>query len=149
MKLEQRELWELLPGAAGGQALKQRKGSEYFAQLGARGGAATRDRYGVGHLKELAQRGGEATRKRYHSTPRTIQPWYGGIERYIPYWPPKRTKRRKRPIYVRVELDETEYQLTNVQGADTVSPEQHERDRRAVEHVIYDTHAPGTREANQ
>ena len=88
MKLEQMELWELLPGAAGGQALRQRKDHDYFAQLGARGGAATRERYGVDYLKALAQRGGEATRQRYHATPQTMHPWYGGVERRIPYWPP-------------------------------------------------------------
>src|SRR3712207_2034598 len=106
MKIEQRELWELLPGAAGGQELRRQKGRDYFAQLGARGGTTTRDRYGADYLRELGHRGGEANRKRYHSTPQTLHPWYGGVERRIPYWPPKATKRRKRPLYVRVELEE-------------------------------------------
>jgi hypothetical protein len=138
MKLEQRELWELLPGAAGGQELKRRKSRDYFAELGARGGATTRDRYGVDYLKELGQRGGEANRKRYHDEPRTIHPWYGGTERRVPYWPPKRTKRRKRPIYVRVELDEPEQQQTTAQEADMELPSPDASDNRAMEHVIYD-----------
>jgi hypothetical protein len=117
MKIEQRELWELLPGTAGGQALKRQKSPDYFAQLGARGGATTRDRYSVDYLKDLAHRGGEATRKRYHTIPQTIHPWYGGVERRIPYWPPKVTKRRKRPLYIRVELeDEPERVLRELQN---------------------------------
>jgi hypothetical protein len=139
MKLEQRELWELLPGAPGGQELKRRKGREYFAELGRRGGATTRDRYGVDYLKDLAQRGGEANRKRYHTTPRTVHPWYGGVERSIPYWPPTMTKRRKRPVYVRVELDQCGNQPIAAQTADNASPQSDERDQRAAETVIYDT----------
>lgn len=50
--------------------------------------------------------GGEANRRRLYTIPRTISPWYGGRERRIPYWPPKHTKRRKRPILIRIELDE-------------------------------------------
>jgi hypothetical protein len=29
-----------------------------------------------------------------------------GTERRVPYWPPNMTKRRKRPIYIRIELEE-------------------------------------------
>jgi hypothetical protein len=108
MGVEQKDLWGLLPGVAGGQELRRRKGSAYFAELGQRGGITTRDRYGIDYLKELAHRGGEATRRKYHSQPRTVQPWYGDIERRIPYWPPRATKRRKRPIYVRIELEKAE-----------------------------------------
>jgi hypothetical protein len=108
MGIEQKELWELLPGAAGGRELARRKGREYFVELGQRGGKATRDRYGTDYLKELARRGGEANRKRCHNEPRTVHPWYGGTERRIPYWPPRATKRRKRPIYVRIEIENEE-----------------------------------------
>jgi hypothetical protein len=138
MKIEQRGLWELLPGAAGGQALKRRKGSDYFAQLGARGGTMTRNRYGAGYLKEIGQRGGEANRKRYHGEPRTVHPWYGGTERRIPYWPPKMTKRRKRPLYVRVDVDDQECEQTNAQAADKRVLFPDARDSPAVEHMIYD-----------
>src|SRR5438876_504142 len=112
MRIEQRELWEQLPGAAGGKELLRQRGPEYFAQLGARGGAATRDRYGVIYLRELAQRGGESLRQKYHTEPQTIHPWYGGVERRIPYWPQNSTKRRKHPIYVRVELEEVPATVT-------------------------------------
>jgi hypothetical protein len=106
MGVEQKDLWELMPGIAGGQELKRQKGSDYFTELGQRGGTTTRDRYGIEYLRELAQRGGEANRRRYHSQPQTIHPWYGGAERRIPYWPPGMTKRRKRPLYIRIEIDE-------------------------------------------
>jgi hypothetical protein len=106
MGVEQKDLWELLPGVAGGRNLSQQKGSDYFSELGRRGGITTRDRYGTDYLKELAHRGGEANSKRYHNQPQTIHPWYGGTERRIPYWPPTATKRRKRPIYIRIELEE-------------------------------------------
>jgi hypothetical protein len=105
MPIEQRELWELLPGAAGGQEVVRQRGRAYFAQIGARGGRATRDRYGVVYLREIAQRGGETTRAKYHHEPRTIYTWYGAKERVVPYWPTKATKRRKHPIYVHIELE--------------------------------------------
>src|SRR6476646_8279857 len=104
-EIEQRELRDQLQGVAGGKALRRLKGREYFVELGRRGGKATRDRYGVGYLKELAKRGGDALRRLYHHEPRTIRPWYGGKERVIPYWPPNATRRRKRPIYIRIELE--------------------------------------------
>jgi hypothetical protein len=108
MGIEQKELWDLMPGAAGGRELARLKGREYFVELGKQGGATTRDRYGTEYLKALAQRGGEANRKRYHTQPRTIHPWYGGTERSIPYWPPRSTKRRKRPVYIRIEMEHEE-----------------------------------------
>jgi hypothetical protein len=104
-EVRQRELNELLPGSAGGRKLRRLKGREYFVELGRRGGKATRDRYGLDYLRDLARRGGEALRRLYHHEPRTVRPWYGGKERIVPYWPAKATKRRKRPIYVRIELE--------------------------------------------
>jgi hypothetical protein len=101
---EQSELTDLLPGSAGGSALRRLKGREYFVELGRRGGKATRDRYGVEHLRRLSERGGEANRRRYRTIPKTIHPWYGGEERRVPFWPPRATKRRKRPVYVRIEI---------------------------------------------
>lgn len=105
MGVEQKELWELMPGAVGGRKLAELKGRQYFVELGKQGGAKTKERYGVEYLKTIAQRGGEATRQRYHTQPRTIHPWYGGAERHIPYWPPRSTKRRKHPIYVRIDME--------------------------------------------
>lgn len=84
MGIEQKELWELMPGVAGGRQLSRQNGSDYFAELGRRGGITTRDRYGTDYLKELAQRGGAATRQKYHTEPRTSHPWYGGTERRVP-----------------------------------------------------------------
>src|SRR4051812_42580264 len=95
MPIEQRKLWELLPGAAGGRELVRQKGRENFAQIGARGGAVTRERYGIVYLRGLAQRGGDATKAKYHTEPRTVHPWYGGQERSIPYWPPSATAHRR------------------------------------------------------
>ena len=108
MGVEQKELWDLMPGAAGGCELARCKGREYFVELGKQGGATTRDRYGAEYLKALAARGGEANRQRYHTQPRTIHPWYGGTERSVPYWPPRSTKRRKQPIYIRIEIENEE-----------------------------------------
>ena|SRR5689334_14969947 len=102
---QQRELRDLVPGTAGGKALRRLKGREYFVELGRRGGKTTRDRYGVGYLREIAKRGGEALRRLYHRQPKTIHPWYGGKERVVPYWPAMATTRRKRPIYMRIELE--------------------------------------------
>src|SRR6476619_2491706 len=105
MGVEQKRQGNLMPGAAGGRELVELKGRDYFVELGKQGGTTTRDRYGTEYLRELAQRGGEANRRRYHSQPQTIHPWYGGTERRIPYWPPRMTKRRKRPIYIRIEVE--------------------------------------------
>jgi hypothetical protein len=105
MEYEQLDFFELLPGVAGGRALRRLKGDDYFAKLGEKGGAATRDRHGEAHLRKIAQEGAQKARKKKYSTPRTVKQWHGGIERIVPYWPPKSTKRRKRPIYVRIELE--------------------------------------------
>jgi len=75
---QQRELRDLVPGTAGGKALRRLKGREYFVELGRRGGKTTRDRYGVGYLREIAKRGGEALRRLYHRQPKTIHPGMEG-----------------------------------------------------------------------
>jgi hypothetical protein len=105
MEYEQRDFFELLPGVAGGRALRRLKGDDYFAKLGEKGGAATRDRHGIDHLRKIAQDGAKEARKKKHMTPRTVKQWHGGTERIVPYWPANSTKRRKRPIYVRIELE--------------------------------------------
>src|SRR6266545_3875349 len=105
MSIEQHELSELLPGAAGGRELLRQRGREYFAEIGSHGGITTRDRYGVVYMRELAQRGGEATRAKYHTEPRTIFTWYGAVERVVPYWPPATAQRRTHPVYVHIELE--------------------------------------------
>jgi hypothetical protein len=103
MEIEQHELRELLPGSAGGRALRRLKGSEYFAKIGSTGGKKTRDRYGVEYLKQLSARGGEATRRKFQEQPQTIHGMYGEVERRIPYKPPN--SRSTKPKYVYIELE--------------------------------------------
>jgi hypothetical protein len=101
----QEDLFGRLPGAAGGRALSRLRGKSYFRQLGQRGGQQTVKRHGKAYMRQIATVGGAANRRRLYTTPRTISPWYGGRERRIPYWPPKHTKRRKRPILIRIEIE--------------------------------------------
>jgi len=49
------------------------------------------------------------------------------------------TKRRKRPLYVRVEQEDAqEYQRTNAQEENLMSPQDCAHDSLTVERVIYD-----------
>jgi hypothetical protein len=106
--LEQRDLWGLLPGAAGGRALRDRRGAGYFGVLGTIGGRATVARYGVEHMRELARRSVASRRRRRNTLPRTVQYVEIGqvvTERVIPWWPHQpRRRHRKSPILVRIEL---------------------------------------------
>jgi hypothetical protein len=106
--LEQRDLWGLLPGAAGGRALRDQRKRPYFGDLGALGGQATIARYGREHMRELARRSAARKRQRRDTQPRTIQYIEVGqvvIERVIPYWPHQpRRRHRKAPLLVRIEL---------------------------------------------
>lgn len=101
----QHQLSELAPGSPGGRALRERRGVGYFAEIGSRGGRRTVSTYGLLHMRSLAAAGGREKRRRLYSWPRTVRPWYGGLERRVPYGPPKSTKRRKRPVFVRIELE--------------------------------------------
>jgi len=103
--MEQQDVFSILPGVAGGRALRDSQGSNYFAQIGARGGCATRERYGLPHMRDLASRGGRAKRRKLYSVPATISAWDGVTYRRVPYWPHQvRGRRRQRPIFVRIEL---------------------------------------------
>jgi hypothetical protein len=104
--MNQRDFYELLPGVPGGRKLRDQRGVEYLRQLGQRGGMSTRDRYGAAHLRQLGQRGGYARAGRLYAQARTIRAWDGFRYRVIPWWPhQRRRQRRKRPVFVRVELD--------------------------------------------
>jgi hypothetical protein len=105
MNNQQEDLFGLFPGAAGGRTLSRLRGKGYFRQLGQRGGQQTVKNHGTAYMRQLATAGGAANRQRLYTIPRTVRPWYGGRERRIPYWPPKHTKRRKRPILVRIEIE--------------------------------------------
>jgi hypothetical protein len=97
----QLELWSLLPGSAGGRALKEKRGTKYFRQIGKRGGEATREKYGVEYLRHQV---GEARRERLRRLrvePRTIY-YFGDQVRIVPYWPENAHPNRKHPLYVRI-----------------------------------------------
>jgi uncharacterized protein len=49
---------------AGGNAVKEKYGSEYYSQLGRRGGARMRELYGADHYQRIGKKGGMATRER-------------------------------------------------------------------------------------
>jgi hypothetical protein len=96
-----------MPGAAGGIALRDRRGLLYLQQIGGRGGAATLARYGREHMARLGERGRAARRLRKFTQPRTeviISRHLIEIHRIVPYWPPRRHHRRRRPIFVRIYI---------------------------------------------
>ncbi len=100
----QTDLFGLFSGAPGGRALAHQRGREYFRELGSRGGRSTVKRHGIAHLRQLASAGGREKRRRLYTLPKTIVAWEGVIERRIPYYPPRSTKRRQRPVFVYVEV---------------------------------------------
>lgn len=107
--MEQLDLWSLLPGASGGRALRDQRGTDYLLTIASGGGAETVRRYGIEHMRRLASAGGQAKRDKRYTQPRTVETWYGTIEREIPYWPHQpRRRRRKRPVIVRIELGEVQ-----------------------------------------
>lgn len=104
--MQQSKLTDLLPGSAGGRRLVDLRGRDHFVQLGASGGRSTARRYGVAYMRQLGASGGRAKRRRQYTTPATIRSWDGVIYRRIPYWPHQvRRRRRRRPEFIRVELD--------------------------------------------
>ena len=104
--MEQEDIFSVLPGFAGGRWIRDTKGPDYFAQLGAIGGRVTRDRYGLDHLRKLASCGGRAKCHKLYTVPTTIQAWDGVTYRRVPYWPHQpRRRHRKRPLFIRIELD--------------------------------------------
>jgi hypothetical protein len=101
----QRDFFGLLPGAAGGRALRALKGSDYFAELARKSVA----KHPEGHMRELGKRGAVERRRRLYHTPRMVR--YIELdelvtERIVPWWPhQKNRQRRKRPVFVRIELE--------------------------------------------
>jgi hypothetical protein len=103
----QLDFFHLLPGSAGGRALRNLRGSEYFAEL-ARNAAAKRskeERQAI-HKKAVKER-----LRRLYTIPRTVtsleigyQRAWRVTERVIPYWPDRATRRRQKPVFVRIEL---------------------------------------------
>jgi hypothetical protein len=100
----QLNFYHLLPGSAGGRALRDLRGSEYFSEL-ARNAAARRTRE---ERQAIHQKGVSERRRRLYTIPRTVvheEVGYRITERVVPWWPHWATKRRKRPIYVRIEIE--------------------------------------------
>ena len=102
----QHSLYELQPGSPGGRALANLRGPGYFKEIGSRGGRTTVQRHGLAHIRQLASAGGCEKRRRLYTWPRTVHSWHGSIERRVPFWPPRSTKRRHRPMFVYIEVQQ-------------------------------------------
>jgi general stress protein YciG len=50
-------------GKRGGQTVKERRGPEFYAQIGRRGGESTKQKYGSDFYSEIGRKGGSTTRK--------------------------------------------------------------------------------------
>ncbi|HEY7779594.1 MAG TPA: hypothetical protein VIC85_05235 [Ktedonobacterales bacterium] len=50
---------------AGGMAMRDKYGSEFFAKIGAKGGKSVRQRHGSEFYTRIGQKGGKATRERH------------------------------------------------------------------------------------
>jgi len=101
----QLDFFGLLPGAAGGRALRALKGNGYFADL-ARTAATNRS---PEEREEIHQKSASERRRRLYHIPRTVR--FIELdelvtERVVPWWPhQKNRQRRKRPVFVRIELE--------------------------------------------
>jgi hypothetical protein len=104
----QLDFFHLLPGSAGGRALRALKGNGYFAEL-ARNAAARRTKE---ERQAIHTKGVQERLRRLYTIPRTeVSMWQGCsvtyelTERVIPWWPHQKNRhRRKRPVFVRIEL---------------------------------------------
>jgi hypothetical protein len=103
----QLDFFDLLPGSAGGRALRDRRGSEYFSEL-AKNAAARKTKE---ERQAIHQKGVTSRLRRLYTVPRTVTSIQEGLnaawrvtERIIPYWPRRTTCRRKKPVMVRIEL---------------------------------------------
>jgi hypothetical protein len=100
----QSDFFGLLPGAAGGRALRALKDSEYFREI-ARTAAKKRSKE---VRQAIASKAAHERRRRLYTIVRTVN--YVELdervtERIIPWWPhQKNRQRRKRPVFVRVEV---------------------------------------------
>ena len=104
----QLSFFSLLPGSAGGRALRALRGNDYFASL-AHTAAHNRT---AQQRQELALKSAQERQRRLYSSPRTVSYIEAGflvIERVVPWWPhqPNR-QRRKRPVLVRIEIERYE-----------------------------------------
>lgn len=96
----QRDFFSLLPGSAGGRALLEKYGTEYFRVLGQK--AAHRPDE---ERHRSAQQAAQTRLRRLYTTPRTVISYEldeAVIHRVIPYWPAR--SRRCRPVWVKIEL---------------------------------------------
>lgn len=101
----QLDFFGLLPGTAGGRALRAAKGNDYFADLGRK----AVEKQPQGYMRDLGRKGGAERRRRLYTQPRTISYTIAGYrvtERVVPWWPhQKQRQHRKRPVFVRIELE--------------------------------------------
>jgi hypothetical protein len=98
---EQLDFFHLLPGAAGGRALRDQRGTEHFSTL-ARTAALERTHE---ERSQIARKAAQERRRRLYNLPKTVSYEMAGlqiIERVVPYWPLGRP--RKRPIFVHIEV---------------------------------------------
>lgn len=102
------DFFHLLPGCAGGRALKQQKGDEYFAELARTAAQRRTDE----ERQAIARKGAQVRRERRLQTPRTVVTEAAGIrlvERVIPYYNSlSSSRRRTTPDFVRIELSWSE-----------------------------------------
>jgi general stress protein YciG len=64
-KGERREMSVREAGKKGGDAVRERYGSEFFERIGRKGGTATRDRHGVEFYETIGQKGGRVVKEKY------------------------------------------------------------------------------------
>jgi len=110
----QHELYDLLPGSAGGRAIRASRGASHFSALGVSGGLQTFRRFGTVYMRGLGCRGALEARRR-RNLPHTIRYLDGDdlVEsRLVPWWPHQpRRRRRKRPVLVEIEVSRLAVEL--------------------------------------
>jgi hypothetical protein len=100
----QEDFFHLLPGFAGGRALRDVRGAAHFRHLAWLSAGRPE------HERKQAARNASITRlRRLYTVPRTVQFLELDelvTERIVPWWPhQKNRQRRKRPVFVRIELE--------------------------------------------
>jgi hypothetical protein len=101
----QLDFFHLLPGSAGGRALRALKGNGYFVEL-ARVAASRRTKE---QRQAISRKAACERRRRLYTLPRTVRFTEAGFlvtERIVPWWPHQKNRhRRERPVFVRIELE--------------------------------------------